>query len=308
MYSGRKFDVDIDLGMEIFNTGLVRLNEISKRYNSNIYVKFEGYSLTGSHKDRESRYVTEDAKVRGYSKIGCASTGNLAISLSAYALKRNLECHVWVSENISGERLRLIKMFSPVIHRVGGDYLEAVLLSNSEMGKYEIYNANPGECQGKIEGNSVIGYEISKSLRPDVIICPTNNGSLLRGVWLGLNKMDIYPKMVAVIAMQTNLADSIYGFHGLDNPNEIIQESDGEIVDVSDSQIKKACKDLFFEGIVSEPASASAVAALGSLRDIRNKNICCIITGSGMKYTGGELYCDDEDSDTCKSYDLVLQR
>jgi len=63
------------------NTPLKFLRTFSKAHNARIYGKLELFNPTGSHKDRESWEVLRDMKNKGFDAVGCASTGNAAISL-----------------------------------------------------------------------------------------------------------------------------------------------------------------------------------------------------------------------------------
>jgi len=272
--------------LRVYNTPLVRFNEISKLMNVNVYGKIETGNPTGSHKDRETLEIIFDAERKGFEAVGCASTGNAAISLAAYSRMANIKCHIYVSETISQERMNLIRMFNPQIHTIKGGYEEAIKESNVEMEKRGIYNANPGQCHLKIIGDSYIGREIAENLHPDFVIIPTNNGTLFSGVWKGLKDSNVRPRMVAATARNTKIADSIKGFHRLEEPafSNALKESNGTIVNVTDADIKKANWLLFKEGIIAEPASAASIAAIKKLEFNHDDIICCVITGSGMKF------------------------
>ena len=263
---------------------LVKLNYISQKYNCAVYGKLEIYNPTGTHKDRASQLILEDASNKGYKQVGCASTGNAAISLAAYARMKNLKCNIWISKDICEEKFKLIKMFNPILHIVKGDYHDAIVESNIIMKEQNIYNANPGVCNLKLIGNSFIGQEIMKEISPDHIICPTNNGSHLKGVWRGVRETNSKIKMVAATAKDTNIASSISGFHGFDRPLEVVRESNGALINVNDLEMKEACQDLLQDGIIAEVSSAAAIASLKHLNLNKNNTVCCVITGNGMKY------------------------
>jgi len=267
-------------------TPLIKFKEIGKGLKVDVYGKIETVNPTGSHKDRESLQVISEVRKCGYRGVGCASTGNAAISLAAYSYMNGVPCHIYVSERISRERLALIKTFLPVIKRVKGGYAEAIELSNEEMEKSGIYNANPGKCQAKIVGNSFIGKEIAGEIKPDFVICPTNNGTHLIGVWEGLKETGLKPRMVAAVAEETKIADSIHGFHKLEEPklSAALRESNGPIIKVTDHEIGEATALLLKEGIIAEPASAASVAAINHINFEKKDVICCTITGSGMKF------------------------
>jgi len=263
------------------NTPLVKL----KNYE-NIYIKLETVQPTGSHKDRESEKVLDDAISKGYREIGCTSTGNAAISLSAYALSAGLKCHIYIPNKISIEKLNLIKAFSPVLHKLDSNYSEAVKISNKIMKKNGIYNANAGSCEPRIEGNKSIGHELAE-LNPSVVLCPTNNGTHIIGVWQGLMEKGVKCKMIAAICKKTDIATSIAGFAKNEGKklDECIIKSKGKIVNITDEEIKTAMKILAQNNIYCEPASAASLAAAKKLKLENDKEkIICTITGSGIKY------------------------
>ncbi|MEM4649688.1 MAG: PLP-dependent lyase/thiolase, partial [Candidatus Bathyarchaeia archaeon] len=109
-----------------WNTPLIKLEKESKEFGCKIYAKLELVNPTGSHKDRESVMVILNMKKKGYNKLACASSGNAAVSFSAYAYMVGFEAHIFIGSDIPNEKINLIKIFHPVIHRVKGNYLTAV--------------------------------------------------------------------------------------------------------------------------------------------------------------------------------------
>lgn len=57
-----------------------------------LYTKHEFQNPTGSHKDRMNPFITARAREAGYSTVTCASSGNEAASLAAYAAVEGLNC------------------------------------------------------------------------------------------------------------------------------------------------------------------------------------------------------------------------
>jgi len=273
--------------LNVCDTPLVRFDEISKKMKTNVYGKIETGNPTGSHKDRETLEIISDVKRKGFKAVGCASTGNAAISLAAYSRIAGITCHIYLSETISQERMRLIQMFAPQIHLLKGGYKEAVRKSNLEMIEKGVYDANPRVCYSKIIGDTHIGKEIAKEIQPDFVIVPTNNGTLFAGVWNGLKASKVKPIMVAATAKNTKIAESIKGFHRIEEPafSNALKESNGIVVDTTDTDIEEANWLLFKEGVIAEPASAASIAAINKLKVTSEDIICCVITGSGMKFT-----------------------
>ena len=270
----------------IGNTPCLHLLNSSAHYGCRIYGKIETRNPTGSHKDRESLDVIRDALSHGYHAVGCASTGNAAISLAALSSMIGLTCHIYVSSGISKEKLNLIRSFHPILHRVDGSYEQAVHESNVEMREDNIYVANPGQCRAKIEGDKKIGLEIANKISPDVLVCPANNGTHIIGVWEGIKEKNLRPVTIAATAKRTTIADSIGGFHRFeaDRWKGFLRNSATQVINVNDSQIQNAMNLLLRDGIITEPAGATSLAALDHLDIQKNYTICCTITGSGLKF------------------------
>lgn len=268
-----------------WNTPITRLAAESNRFSCDVYAKLETVNPTGVHKDRESAMVMLDMKKKGMNELACTSTGNAAISISAFAFVNQFKPHVFVGE-IPEEKLQIIKIFNPEIHRVKGAYLEALDVMLEYIEGRKIYNASAGYCHAKLEGNSFIGDEIARDLNPDYVICPTNNGTHFVGVGMGMRRAGSRAKMIAATTPNSNVAESITGFYAVEQPkiDETIRETQGQLVEISDNELVASTRSLAKQGIFAEPASAASVAALSHIDPERDSVICCTVTGSAFKY------------------------
>lgn len=250
-----------------------------------MYGKLEVCNPTGSHKDRESEEIVRYAVRKGYRGLAIASTGNAGISLAAYSYVHGLKCRVYLPKGIAQERLAQIQAYHPVI-KFASSYERAIAACEQGAKELGLLNCNPGARSEKIKGDSRIGIEIGRETKPDYVVCPTNNGTLLAGVWIGLKKVRVKTCMVAAVAKKTVLADAIAGFHRLDEPalSDSLKESEGQVIEVLDAEIAKAARLLSSEGLIVEGAAAAAVGALKRLDLSRKTNVCCVITGTGLKF------------------------
>jgi threonine synthase len=258
------------------------LDRIGRALGVRVVAQFECLGLTGSHKDRESVEILREVERVGATSVGCASTGNAAISLAAYAFVRGVTCHVWIGNSAPSDKLALIEAFGAVLHVVRGTYRAAYERSNFEMERSGIFNANPGVCWCRVEANRAIGHEMAE-LAPDVMICPVNNGTHLKGVALGLLDRGRVPRMVAATASASRLADSIAARTRLEGELGKLGCAVEE-VQVNDEDIACAVRDLMFEGVVAEPSAACSVAALRRLTLDPPELVCLTVTGSGLRY------------------------
>ena len=266
------------------NTPLIFSKKISRHFGKNIWLKLEIYNSTGCHKDRECELMVSDAKKKGYSTVGCASTGNLAISLAFYAKKNGLKCLVWLVKKKDNSIIKdYMRAFQTKIIESQAKLINLYRDSNKYMEMNNIYNANPGQSKLKLEANKKIGEEIIKKIdKLDTIICPFNNGSHLIGVSKSLLK-----KRINIIGSYTKskLAPSINEYANAEGKKNILRavKNKRNLIRVNSIEIKKSLNLLIEEGILAEGAGAASIAALYKIKDKKIKNICCIVTGSGLK-------------------------
>ena len=170
--------------MNNINTPLIFSKKISKYFNKNIWLKLEIYNSTGCHKDRECELMVREAKKNGFKTVGCASTGNLAISLAFFAKKEGLKCVVWLVKKKNNDIVKnYMDAFQSKIIEKAIKLNDLYKESNKYMDKHQIYNANPGKNKLKFDANKKIGDEIKKKIKKlDTVICSLNNGSHLIGV------------------------------------------------------------------------------------------------------------------------------
>lgn len=272
--------------MQLPKTPLVRLERVSKKLGNDVYAKLESVNPTGSHKDRESLAMINDMLARNAKEAVIASTGNAAISMSALAPCEGIRVNVFVSRGMSQERLNLISAFSPKLHLINGAYGDAVRESEIFAESMGLYNANPGRNRHKLLGDSAIGVEIVSQLKkasPDYVVVPTNNGTLISGLWIGIKKAN--PRMIAAVARETTLMGSIEGYHRYDGQEleRTISESGGEVINITDNEAATATMELRSEGVFCEPAAAASLAALMKL-GVRGKLVVLLITGNAFKF------------------------
>jgi len=272
--------------MQTQTTPLIRLSGVSRKLGNDVYAKLESANPTGSHKDRESLAMISDMLSGKVREAVIASTGNAAISLSALAPCEGLTVDVFVSNKISKERLNLISAFAPRLHIVKVDYDYTVHQSEVFADKMGFYDANPGHNRCKPLGDSEIGSELIRQLKskiPDYVVVPTNNGTLLSGVWMGIKATR--PKMIAAVSKKSELMGSIAGYHRFDGQRlaRAISDSGGDVVEVNDGEVAEAIAELRFEGVFCEPAAAASLAALKKL-GVKDKTAVLLITGSAFKF------------------------
>jgi len=266
-------------------TPVIRSESLSSSLNCDIWLKVEIWNPTGSHKDRESLKIMEECKRRGIHNIGCASTGNFAVSLAYYAKMSGLKCHVWLSsERVKPAVLNFLHAFSAEIETLDVDLDKLYARSAEEMKRLNVYNVNPGRCPAKIAGNVEIGQEIIEQLKGvNAVVCCVNNGTHLLGIAEGIRGSGAH---IIGVYSHSRFASSVRGFNqaeGSDKIQEAVSLSGGSLIEATDQDLRSGVLELFKAGIVPEVSSAAVVGILQKLDLSPYKRICCVISGNGLK-------------------------
>ena len=106
-----------DIQDMIGHTPLVELKKIKKKYHlkGQIFVKLEGFNLGGSSKSRIALQILHQAikenKIQKNTKIIEVTSGNTGIAFSMLCAQRGLSFIAIMPENMSKERITLIKAY-----------------------------------------------------------------------------------------------------------------------------------------------------------------------------------------------------
>src|ERR1700760_3179701 len=111
------------------STPLVLAERLSERVGAEVWLKIEGANPTGSFKDRGMTCAVSDAVRDGAEAVICASTGNTAPSLAAYAARAGLRGAVIVPEGkIATGKLAQALMHGARVIALQGNFDEALTL------------------------------------------------------------------------------------------------------------------------------------------------------------------------------------
>ncbi len=281
-------------------------------------VKHEGMNPTGSFKDRGMTVAISQAKASGATRVVCASTGNTAASLAAYAAAASLRAVVLAPEG----RTALGKLSQALAYGartllLRGDFDDGMRIVREhadELGLYPLNSLNPF----RVEGQKTIVLETLQQLRwapPDWIVFPAGNlgncaafGKALReAVALGL--VERAPRLAAIQARGANPFERAYraGFDALEpmaaetiatairighpvsyrRAVRAIRETNGVVDAVSDDELLEAKAVVDGAGLGAEPASCASVA--GARKLVRagtiaaHESVVCVLTGHVLK-------------------------
>jgi threonine synthase len=283
-----------------------------------LYVKNEGQNPTGSFKDRGMTVAVTRAIGTGARILMCASTGNTAASMAAYAARAGVTAMVTVpAGKVAGGKMAQVYAYGAKIIRVEGDFDAALSMTLSvatEIKELAVMNSvNPY----RIEGQKSNAYEIYEQLSfevPDYVVLPVGNAGNISAIWKGFRELkdwgiaDSLPHMVGVQAAGAQPIVEAFE-HGRDSvipvePKTIasairignpaswkkalaaLKDSNGMALAVTDEETIAARMSLASsEGIFVEPASAVPLAALKKLmgKIDRDATVVCVCTGNGLK-------------------------
>jgi threonine synthase len=89
---------------------------------SHIYVKDERQGPTGSFKDRQASLALSVMKEQGITEAVVASTGNVAISYSAYSALAGLKLWAFLTSTVPADKMREVALYGSEVIKVTGTY------------------------------------------------------------------------------------------------------------------------------------------------------------------------------------------
>jgi threonine synthase len=314
------FEPDLPVGF----TPLVKARNLGKRIGaSNLYVKNDAVCFpTLSFKDRVVSIALANAQGFGFETVGCSSTGNLANSVAAQAVRLGLKACVLVPADLEAAKILNTQVYGARLVRIDGNYDHVNRLCTLIADEYNWGFVNVNLRPYYAEGSKTVGYEIAEQLGwklPDNVVVPMAGGSLIRKIrkafqeliYLGL----VEEKPVRFFGAQATGCSPISQAvkQGLDyiepqRPNTIarslaignpadgpaaakmIQETGGWAEDVSDVEIVSGIQELAeTEGIFTETAGGVTTAVTARLyahgRISPDQITVSVITGNGLKTT-----------------------
>src|SRR5712691_1065523 len=125
----------------------------------NLYLKNDSMNPTNSFKDRVVSVAVSWARAQGFETIGCASTGNLANAVAAYAARAGLDGCVFVPANTEPEKLVATAVFEPTLVAVRGNYDEVNRLCSQVMEELPWAFCNINVRPFYAEGSKTLTFE-----------------------------------------------------------------------------------------------------------------------------------------------------
>lgn len=280
-----------------------------------LHFKLESSNPTGSFKDRQVAIGMAKALEAEARRVATVSSGNVGVSLAAYAARAGVEALVWVPGGTAAGKLAQIQVYGarlfllpdPETH--GADaYFGAIrdlAAYCRTRGIVPMASARPVNPY-MVEGAKTIAYEIARTLgrAPDVVALPAGGGGLTGGVHKGFTELHALglagtpPRLLAAqrgaYFVPIDDLDAPRYRTGYYRPLDgewawrSIRQSGGCLRHVSDEAIGAAQLALSREeGIFAEPHGSYAVAALIAAAEAGaidpDALIVCIVSGHGLK-------------------------
>ena len=268
-------------------------------------LKHQGCNPTASFKDTGMTAAVTQAVLLSARTVVCASTGNTAASLAAYAARADLQCAILLPQGqISPAKLAQSMDYGAIVCEIAGNFDDCMRLIGELADEPSIYIANSIN-PFRIEGQKTVAFEILQQCEwkvPDHVVVPGgnmgNSSALGKGFdeMLRLGLINRLPKLSVIQAEGSaplahffatlpttgsgNLPDHI---DFVQNPRTLataikigapvswkkalraVLRSHGSIITVTEQEIADAKAIVGRDGIGCEPASAATIAGIRKL-------------------------------------------
>jgi threonine synthase len=317
-------DNDPQAGLNSGFTPLLKVDKLAQELGvKTLFIKDDSVIHPSlSFKDRVVAIALTKAKEFGFDTAACASTGNLAHSVSAQGARAGFKRFIFIPASLEQTKIVASLVYEPNLIAVDGNYDDVNRLCSEIASKYKWAFVNINIRPFYSEGSKTHGFEIIEQLGwnvPDNVVVPCASGSLLAKIWKAFNEfMEIgfikelktkvfaaqataCPPITMAIKQGIDIIkpvkpdpNSISKSLAIGNPAEgydaigAVKESGGYGEDVSDEDIINAMKLLArTEGIFTETAGGVTLAVTKKLIEGgkigRDEVTVVCITGNGLK-------------------------
>ena len=315
-------DGEPTVGLQSGGTPLVRASRLGEELGiRELYIKNDAVSHpTLSFKDRVVAVALSKAKEFGFKAVGCASTGNLANSVSANAAASGLPAYILIPHDLEKSKVVGTQVYGANVIPVRGNYDDVNRLCSEIAGRYGWGFVNINLRPFYAEGSKTFGFEIAEQLGwqvPDAVVVPMAGGALISKIYKGFSELakigltaegetkffgaqatgcnpisaavkagtrDIKPVKPNTIAKSLAIGNPADGYFA----SGVITSSGGWSEDASDPEILDAIELLAkTEGIFAETAGGTTLAVTRKLiaqgRIKSSDRVVIAITGNGLK-------------------------
>lgn len=175
--------VDSGTGM----TPLIRADRLGEElgFTAPLWVKDDSANPTHSFKDRVVSVAITAARELGFTRIACASTGNLANSVAAHAARIGMPSIVFIPSDLEDAKIVQTAIYGQTLVGIEGSYddvnrLCSELAETDEFETTGFVNVNIRPYYA--EGSKTLGFEVAEQLGwrlPSQVVIPMASGSML---------------------------------------------------------------------------------------------------------------------------------
>ncbi|MGH7723769.1 MAG: threonine synthase [Candidatus Dormibacteria bacterium] len=287
----------------------------------NLHLKNDTMNPTNSFKDRVVAVALNWALQNGVRTLACASTGNLANSVAAYAARAGMRAVVFIPSDLEAPKVATTAVFGATIVPVAGSYDDVNRLCSELADDLDWGFCNINLRPYYSEGSKTLTFETAEQLGwrlPDEIVIPVASGcqfvkhrkAAAELVNVGLVEERRLPRFTGAQALGCSPVaaafargaevvvpvrpDTIARSIAIGNPSDgadvlrIARRTGGVVASVTEDEILEGIDLLAAtEGIFTETAGGVTVAVLRKLaREGRwegGETVAAYITGHGLK-------------------------
>jgi threonine synthase len=130
----------------------------------NIYIKDERQGPTTSFKDRQAAVTIAALKEAGVTEAVIASTGNVAISYSAYAARAGIKLWAFITSLVPPVKMREVALYGTQVIKVTGNYDEAKQVAAKFAKERTLYVDKGVRSVTTVDSMKTITFEIAEQL------------------------------------------------------------------------------------------------------------------------------------------------
>jgi threonine synthase len=129
-----------------------------------LYIKDERQNPTHSFKDRQAAVTISALKEAGVNEFVVASTGNVAISYSAYAARAGIKLWAFLTSLVPAAKMREVALYGTQVVKITGSYDQAKQLASEFARQRNLCLDQGTKTVTAVESMKTIAFEMSEQL------------------------------------------------------------------------------------------------------------------------------------------------
>ncbi|MCV9888455.1 threonine ammonia-lyase IlvA [Metabacillus halosaccharovorans] len=290
----------------VTHTPLQKNEQLSEKYQCNVYLKREDFQVVRSFKIRGAfnkiKQLNPEAIVNG---IVCASAGNHAQGVAYSCRQLKIHGKIFMPSTTPRQKVSQVELFGKEFVEIilTGDtfddaYQKAIECSEAEKRTF----IHPFDDTDVIAGQGTVAVEIlnDADFEIDYVVASVGGGGLISGIGTYFHAISPSTKIIGVepegapALYQSRVENKVVSLDKIDKfvdgaavkkvgnktfliCNDVVEE----VLLVPEGKVCTTILELYNENaIVAEPAGALSISALDFLRDqIKGKNVVCVVSG-----------------------------